>query len=68
MNTVKVTNANGYEMDYDAAVSYMDDDIREDLHSHFQGETEQEFLTAYEAAHEAQFGEPWFLSAAHPIW
>jgi hypothetical protein len=46
----------GQAVDFDAVVDLMDYQIREDLHS--QGlETEQAFIDAYAAAHEARFGE-----------
>ena len=57
----KVIDINGTEIDFDAAVNLMDDEIRERLHD--RGiEAEQEFLKAYAAEHEAAFGEefaPW---------
>ena len=31
--TMKIINRNGYELDYDAAVNMMDDEIREELHA-----------------------------------
>jgi hypothetical protein len=52
---------NGHEIDFDAAVNLMDDDIREELHA--QGiETEQAFLDAYTAAHRAKFGEDFVVN------
>lgn len=64
----RVVNKNGYEMDFDAAVDYMDDDIRVELHTELAPCSEQEFLTAYEKAHEEKFGEEWFLSSSNPTW
>lgn len=46
---------NGQEIDFDAAVNLMDDDIRESLHGQFDEGQEQEFLNAYVAAHAAKF-------------
>lgn len=64
---MKVINANGYELDFDTAVALMDDEIREALAA--EGfETEQEFFTAYEAAHAEKYGEDWELSKANPTW
>lgn len=61
----KVINASGKAIDFEAAVELMDDEIREALHA--EGiETEQEFFTAYEAAHEEKFGEEWELSKPNP--
>ena len=64
---MKVTNKNGTQVDFDAAVALMDDEIREQLHA--EGfETEQEFFTAYEAAHEQKFGREWELSRENPTF
>lgn len=47
---------NNTEVDFDACVNLMDDDIREELH--LEGfETEQEFLDAYVERHAEKFGE-----------
>ena len=61
----KVINKAGKEIDFQAAVELMDDDIREALHSEGY-ETEQEFFAAYEAAHAAKYGEEWELSKSNP--
>jgi len=62
----KVINANGKKIDFDAATALMDDDLRETIAGTV--DTEQEFFTAYEKAHEKKFGEPWELSKANPTW
>ena len=64
---MKVLNIRGTEIDFDAAVKLMDDDIREELHSEGY-ETEQAFFTAYEFAHMNRYGEEWELSKASPQW
>ena len=64
----KVINANGYELDFDAAVNYMDDDIREALHDELAPCTEQEFFSAYEQAHVHKYGAEWELSKSNPVW
>ena len=64
----KVINANGYELDFDAAVNYMDDDIREALHDELSPCTEQEFFSAYEQAHVRKYGAEWELSKSNPVW
>lgn len=64
---MKVINANGKEIDFDSAVTMMDDEIRERLHAEGY-ETEQEFFTAYEKAHAEKYGEEWELSKANPVW
>lgn len=63
-----VVNLNGKQLDYEAAVQVMDDDLREELHGELAPCTEQEFFTAYELAHARRFGEEWELSKANPAW
>jgi len=65
---MQVINESGYSLDFSATVSMMDDDLREELHLKLAPCTEQEFFSAYEAAHEARFGEPWELSRWNPTW
>ena len=48
---------NGYEVDFDVVVNMMDDEIREKLHNELAPCTDQEFVDAYVAAHEAKYGE-----------
>lgn len=48
---------NGYEVDFDAVVNMMDDEIREELHNKLAPCTDQEFVDAYIEAHEAKYGE-----------
>lgn len=54
---MKVINQNGEEIDFEVAVSLMDDEIREDLNRELAPCTEQEFFKAYENAHEEKYGE-----------
>jgi hypothetical protein len=59
MKTVK--NIKEQEIDFQAALNIMDDDLREELAS-LGLETEQEFFEVYAVAHKARFGEdfaPW---------
>lgn len=63
-----VVNEGGYVLDYDAAVGYMDDEIRETLASDLAPCSNQAFFTAYEAAHLAKYGEEWELSKSNPCW
>lgn len=65
MKTLYVENSSGTMVDYAAAVNLMDDDLREQLHAEGY-DTEQEFFSAYEAAHEAKYGEPWIMSGPKP--
>ena len=53
----KVINQFGEEVNYEAAVQLMDDEIREELHAQLAPCTEQEFFSAYEKAHYAKYGE-----------
>lgn len=52
-----VNDMNGNEVDFEAAVELMDDEIREELHAKLAPCTEQEFFTAYEIAHSEKYGE-----------
>jgi hypothetical protein len=53
----KVVDWNGREIDFDAAVALMDDDIREELHEELSPCTEQRFFNAYLEQHYADYGE-----------
>lgn len=64
----KVINREGYELDFEAAVEMMDDELREELANSGEYETEQSFFNAYEEAHEKKFGEAWELSKSNPVW
>lgn len=64
--TTIVVNAYGAEIDFEAAVNLMDDEIRESICGTV--DTEQEFFTAYCAAHEAKYGEEFELAGANPVW
>ena len=46
---------NGRQIDYDAAVMLMDDDLREQLHAKLAPCDPQTFLNAYVAAHAAKY-------------
>lgn len=63
---MKVINMNGTEIDYDAAVELMDDEIRESICGTV--DSEQEFFTAYEKAHAEKYGEEWELSKENPCY
>lgn len=64
---MKVINANGHEIDFEAAVQMMDDEIREAVASEGY-ESEQDFFTAYEKAHVEKYGTEWELSKTNPVW
>lgn len=63
-----VRNENGVSIDFNAAVSLMDDEIREAIHADLAPCTEQEFFTAYEKAYTDKYGEAWELSKSNPQW
>lgn len=54
---MKVINQNGAEIDFEVAVSLMDDEIREDLNRELAPCSEQEFFSVYEKAHAEKYGE-----------
>ena len=63
---MKVINMNGTEINYEAAVELMDDEIMESICGTV--DTEQEFFTAYEKAHAEKYGEEWELSKENPCY
>lgn len=52
----KITDAKGHQIDFDAAVYLMDEELMETLHFQDYG-TEQAFFDAYVTAHREKFGE-----------
>ena len=54
---MKMVELNGSMVDYEACVSMMDDDIREQLHRELAPCTNQEFLDAYVDKHFEKYGE-----------
>lgn len=65
---MKVENMNGTKINYEAAVTFMDDEIREELHMELAPCSEQEFFSAYEKAHIEKYGEEWELSKENPCY
>ena len=63
---MKVINMNGTEINYEAAAELMDDEIRDSICSTV--DSEQEFFTAYEKAHDEKYGEEWELSKENPCY
>lgn len=63
---MKVKNSYGTEIDYELAVHFMDDEIREKLHNELAPCTEQHFFTAYATAHKETFDEEWELDKYNP--
>lgn len=65
---MKVINMSGIAIDFDTAVSMMDDEIRESVHAEIAPCTEQEFFAAYEKAHAEKYGEEWEFSKDNPCY
>ena len=63
-----VINDYGLEIDFNIAVSLMDDEIREQIHSDLAPCTEQEFFEAYCLAHEKKYGEKFELAKKNPCF
>lgn len=63
-----VTNQFDREIGFDAAVSVMDGELREQLNFELAPCSDQEFFDAYAAAHLAKFGETWELDKQSPQW
>lgn len=63
-----VKNNYGTEIEWDAALALMDDDLREELSADLAPCTEQEFFGAYAKAHEAKFCEEWELDKENPCY
>ena len=53
----KVVDWDGREVDFDAAVALMDDDIREELAAELAPCSDQRFFNAYLEQHYADYGE-----------
>ncbi len=54
---MKRVQLNGKAVDFDACVTLMDDEIREDLHGDMAPCSNQEFLDAYVQRHLEKYGE-----------
>lgn len=63
-----ITNEFGVEINFEAAVNSMDDEIREMLHQEIAPCTDQEFFDAYCKAHEDKFDEEWELAKENPVF
>ena len=63
-----VVNEYGVEVDFEAAVMYMDDDIREEIHNELAPCTEQEFFDEYSKRHVGKFGEAWEMAKENPCY
>lgn len=64
----KVVNAHGVNFDFDVAVSFMDDELREQIHNEIAPCKDQEFFDEYAKRHTKKFGEIWELSKKNPCY
>ncbi len=63
-----VKNNYGTEIEWNAALALMDDDLREELSADLAPCTEQEFFEAYAKAHANKFCEEWELAKENPCY
>lgn len=63
-----MVNPHGQQLDFEAALMNMDDDLREELHMALAPCSEAEFFAAYADAHRERFGEEWELAKDNPVW
>lgn len=63
-----VVNEYGVEVDFEVAVMYMDDEIREEIHNELAPCTDQEFFDEYAKRHEEKFGEEWEMAKENPCY
>lgn len=64
----KIKNFWDVEIDFDVAVSLMDDELREAIHNDLAPCTDQEFFDEYAKRHEERFEEEWELAKANPCY
>lgn len=63
-----VINEYGVEVDFEVAVSMMDDEIREEVHFDIAPCTEQEFFDEYAKRHAEKYGESdWEPAQRNPV-
>ena len=63
-----VVNEYGVKVDFEVAVMYMDDEIREEIHNELAPCTDQEFFDEYAKRHEEKFGEEWEMVKENPCY
>lgn len=63
----KVINSYGTEVNYNAALMIMDDELREEIHEELSPCTDQEFFEEYAKRHEEKFGEEWEADKLNPM-
>lgn len=68
MGNRAVINSYGKVVDYKLAVSFMDDEIREQLHADLVPCSNQDFFNAYAKRHKDTFDEEWIADSENPMW
>lgn len=67
-----MVNPHGKQLDFEAALMNMVDDLREELVMNGphggEWESEAEFFAAYAAAHRQRYGEEWEPAKDNPVW
>lgn len=61
-----VMNEYGVKIDFNVALSLMDDELREKVHMELAPCTEQEFFDAYAKTYVEKYGEEWVLDNPNP--
>lgn len=68
VDKVSVTNEYGVVIEFEKAVGFMDDVLREEIHEELAPCTEQDFFDEYAKRHEQKFGEKWVLAEENPCY
>lgn len=63
---IKIINQYSKEIPFNTAVQFMDDELRETIHSIADEMSEQEFFDRYSELHREKFGEEFFLNTPNP--
>lgn len=66
--TILVFNYYGERIDFDAAVQFMDDEIRERLHVELAPCDSQYFYERYCEEHKKKYGEDFFTEEKNIVW
>lgn len=65
---MKVINKCGTSINFDVAVTLMDEQLKEEIHNEIAPCTEQSFFNEYERRHEKKYGEEWELAKENPCY
>lgn len=65
---IKITNAAGRLIDFDAAANMMDNEISKSFGHGANFQTEQDFFDTYCVRHREVFGEEFEANKANPVW